>query len=57
MIHGLITIADPLRSNIKQIIQQLNGTHIKNTIMLTGDNKGTAQKSHNFQVLKKFMLN
>ena len=44
MIHGLITIADPLRSNIKQIIQQLNGTHIKNTIMLTGDNKGTAQK-------------
>lgn len=44
MIHGLITIADPLRSNIKQIIQQLNGTHIKNTIMLTGDNKSTAQK-------------
>lgn len=44
MIHGLITIADPLRSNIKQIIQQLNGTHIKNTVMLTGDNKGTAHK-------------
>ncbi|OCA11546.1 heavy metal translocating P-type ATPase [Mammaliicoccus sciuri] len=44
IIHGLITVADPLRSNIKEILQQLNGTHIKNTVMLTGDNKGTANQ-------------
>lgn len=44
MIHGLITIADPLRSNIKETLQKLNATHIKNTVMLTGDNKGTANQ-------------
>ena len=44
IIHGLITVADPLRSNINKTLQQINGTHIKNTVMLTGDNKGTAHK-------------
>ncbi|MEQ6182624.1 HAD-IC family P-type ATPase [Staphylococcus saprophyticus] len=43
-IHGFITVEDPLRSDIKQTLQQLNGSNIKNTIMLTGDNKGTAHK-------------
>lgn len=44
MIHGLITVADPLRSNINQILRHLNDSNIKNTVMLTGDNKGTADK-------------
>lgn len=44
IIHGLITVANPLRSNINKTLQQINGTHIKNTVMLTGDNKGTAYK-------------
>lgn len=43
-IYGFITVEDPLRSDINQILQQLNGTNIKNTVMLTGDNKGTAHK-------------
>lgn len=43
-IYGFITVEDPLRSDINQTIQQLNGANIKNTIMLTGDNKGTAYK-------------
>ncbi|MDH9161528.1 heavy metal translocating P-type ATPase [Staphylococcus succinus] len=43
-IYGFITVEDPLRSDINQTIQQLNGANIKNTIMLTGDNKGTAHK-------------
>ncbi len=44
IIYGLITVADSLRSNINKTLQQINGTHIKNTVMLTGDNKGTAHK-------------
>src|SRR5699024_7354702 len=43
-IYGFITVEDPFRSDINQILQQLNGTNIKNTVMLTGDNKGTAHK-------------
>lgn len=44
MIYGLITVADPLRSNIAQVLEHLNNSNIKNTVMLTGDNKGTAHK-------------
>ena len=44
MIYGLITVEDPLRLNINQTIKQLNNSNIKNTVMLTGDNKGTAHK-------------
>lgn len=44
IIYGLITVTDSLRSNINKTLQQINGTNIKNTVMLTGDNKGTAHK-------------
>lgn len=44
MIYGLITVEDPLRLNINQTIKQLNNSNIKNTVMLTGDNQGTAHK-------------
>ena len=42
-IIGLIGVNDIIRSNAKNVIKKLNNKHIQ-TIMLTGDNKSTAEK-------------
>ncbi len=39
---GLIAVADELRTNSKEVIQKLHSLGIQKTIMLTGDNAGTA---------------
>jgi Zn2+/Cd2+-exporting ATPase len=39
---GLIAVADELRENSKDVIQKLHSLGIQKTIMLTGDNSGTA---------------
>jgi len=39
----LIAVADELRENSKEVIQKLHQLGINKTIMLTGDNKATAQ--------------
>ncbi|BDH63553.1 copper-translocating P-type ATPase [Lysinibacillus sp. PLM2] len=39
---GVIAVADEVRESSKEIIQKLHQLGIKKTIMLTGDNKGTA---------------
>jgi Cd2+/Zn2+-exporting ATPase len=39
---ALIGIADQIREKSKEVVSQLHGLGIKKTIMLTGDNKGTA---------------
>lgn len=39
---ALIAIADPLRENSKEVIEELNRYGIEKTIMLTGDNQATA---------------
>lgn len=41
-ILGVIAVADEVRESSKEIIQKLHQLGIKKTIMLTGDNKGTA---------------
>lgn len=41
-ILGIIAVADEVRESSKEIIQKLHQLGIKKTIMLTGDNKGTA---------------
>lgn len=41
-ILGIIAVADEVRETSKEVIQKLNQLGIKKTIMLTGDNKGTA---------------
>ena len=41
-IMGVIAVADEVRESSKEIIQKLHQLGIKKTIMLTGDNKGTA---------------
>ena len=41
-ILGIIAVADEVREISKEVIQKLNQLGIKKTIMLTGDNKGTA---------------
>ncbi len=41
-ILGLIAVADEVRDNSKSVIQKLHSLGIKKTIMLTGDNRGTA---------------
>lgn len=41
-ILGLIAVADELRENSKAVIQKLHSLGIEKTIMLTGDNSGTA---------------
>ncbi|ADC52014.1 MULTISPECIES: heavy metal translocating P-type ATPase [Bacillaceae] len=41
-ILGIIAVADEVRESSKDIIQKLHQLGIKKTIMLTGDNKGTA---------------
>jgi Zn2+/Cd2+-exporting ATPase len=42
-ILALIGVADEVRENCKEVVQQLHALGIHKTIMLTGDNKGTAQ--------------
>lgn len=42
-IIGLIGVNDIIRSNAKDVIKKLNDKHMQ-TIMLTGDNKSTAEK-------------
>ncbi len=39
---GLIAVADVLRENSKNVIENLHSMGIQKTIMLTGDNEGTA---------------
>lgn len=41
-ILGVIAVADEVRESSKEIMQKLHQLGIKKTIMLTGDNKGTA---------------
>ena len=43
-IRGIISIADQIRKEAAETIQQLKAAGIKQTIMLTGDNKHTAEK-------------
>lgn len=40
---GLIAVADELRENSKEVIQKLHSLGIQKTILLTGDNAGTAK--------------
>ena len=41
-ILAIIAVADKVHESSKEVIQKLHQLGIKNTIMLTGDNKGTA---------------
>lgn len=41
-ILGVIAVADEVRESSKEIMQKLHQLRIKKTIMLTGDNKSTA---------------
>lgn len=41
-VMGLVAVADELRENSKGVIKKLHSLNIKKTIMLTGDNAGTA---------------
>ncbi len=41
---GFITLADSLRSSVKQTLQDLHTSGIEHIVMLTGDNHGTAEK-------------
>ena len=41
-ILAIIAVADEVHESSKEVIQKLHQLGIKNTIMLTGDNKGTA---------------
>jgi Zn2+/Cd2+-exporting ATPase len=41
-ILGLLAVADEVRENSKSVIQKLHALGIQKTIMLTGDNSGTA---------------
>ncbi|MEW6015058.1 MAG: heavy metal translocating P-type ATPase [Candidatus Zixiibacteriota bacterium] len=40
---GLISISDSMRTDLKKVIDSLKASGIKRTIMLTGDNEGTAR--------------
>lgn len=42
-IAALLAVADEVRGNSKSVIQKLHSLGIQETIMLTGDNKGTAK--------------
>jgi Zn2+/Cd2+-exporting ATPase len=42
VIAGILAVADEVRGNSKSVIQKLHSLGIQETIMLTGDNKGTA---------------
>lgn len=41
---GTIIVSDELKDNIKQSLEELNSVGVKNTIMLSGDNKETVDK-------------
>jgi Zn2+/Cd2+-exporting ATPase len=41
-IAGILAVADEVRGNSKSVIQKLHSLGIQETIILTGDNKGTA---------------
>jgi Cd2+/Zn2+-exporting ATPase len=41
-IIGILAVADEVRGNAKSVIQKLHSLGIKKTVMLTGDNYGTA---------------
>lgn len=41
---GTIIVSDELKDNIKESLEELNSVGIKNTIMLSGDNKETVEK-------------
>lgn len=40
---GLISISDSMRTDLKKVIESLKASGIKRTVMLTGDNEGTAR--------------
>ncbi|WP_240041448.1 heavy metal translocating P-type ATPase [Paenibacillus ginsengarvi] len=40
---GMITVADQVRDNAKSVIGQLRSSGVRNIVMLTGDNQGTAK--------------
>lgn len=40
---GLISISDSMRTDLKKVIDSLKASGIKRTVMLTGDNEGTAR--------------
>ncbi|MCG3419709.1 cadmium-translocating P-type ATPase [Oceanobacillus sp. GSFE11] len=42
-IHAVIAVADEVRDSSKEVVSRLHQIGIKKTIMLTGDNKGTAK--------------
>lgn len=42
-ILGIIAVADSIRSTTLETVQELKRSGIKETVMLTGDNEGTAQ--------------
>jgi Zn2+/Cd2+-exporting ATPase len=42
-VQAIVAVADELRENSKDVIDQLHSLGIEKTIMLTGDNKGTAE--------------
>lgn len=44
---GFVTLSDSLRSNTAQTLKQLRELGIKHLVMLTGDNRGTAQSIAN----------
>ena len=40
---GLISIADSMREGVREVVESLKRTGVKQVIMLTGDNEGTAR--------------
>lgn len=51
---GLIAIADKLREEAFEVIKELKKLHIKKSVMLTGDSKGTAETVANTLQLDEF---
>lgn len=54
---GIIAIADTVRGNAKQALDQLNDLGMKETILLTGDNEKTAQAMSEKVGIKSFLAN
>jgi Cd2+/Zn2+-exporting ATPase len=42
-ICGLISVADEVRPDVREVLQELKGLGVKKIVMLTGDNRGTAE--------------
>ncbi len=42
-ICGLISVSDSMKTDLKEVMQSLKALGIKRTVMLTGDNEGTAR--------------